>query len=115
MTPRALLACLQAADIEVAPANDNLRLRGPTGVLTPELLAMVREHKPALLKLLNARDGALADEHPPDFNRAACGHDDALVLFNIEGEGLICGKCWRRWVSGYIGWPGTNHDGEDRS
>jgi hypothetical protein len=42
---------------------DRLRFRAPEGVMTPERLALLREHKPALIALIERQcnlDGALA-------------------------------------------------------
>ena len=35
----------------------------------------------------------------------ACGHDGALVLLTVKGQGRLCGGCWVRWVRGDIAWP----------
>ena len=68
MTPAALIASLRAAGVDMVPAGDNLRLQAPGGTLTPDLLAAVEQHKPALLQLLVANDSgpgmASAPPHP---------------------------------------------------
>ena len=41
----------------------------------------------------------------------ACGHGEALVLLTVEGQGQLCGDCWRRWVRGDTAWPAqSGHD-----
>lgn len=121
MTPRALLASLHAARVEVVPTGSNLRLRGPDGALTPELLAVVKEHKATLLRLLAGGDpGAAPGTLPaepenrgpaadslPEPRGPACGHDEAVVLLEVEGQGTLCSRCWRRWIAGNISWPGS--------
>lgn len=47
-----LLAELRQRRVELAPEGPNLRYRAPKGVLTPELLAAMREHKAELLAAL---------------------------------------------------------------
>lgn len=51
MTPAALLANLRGWGVEVRARGDKLRL-SPQSALTPELLALVKDHKPGLLELL---------------------------------------------------------------
>lgn len=51
MTATDVLARLRALGISVAADGDDLVLR-PSSKLTPEMLALVRAHKPALLALL---------------------------------------------------------------
>ena len=37
--------------------------------------------------------------HPgTQFAHPACGHNDALVVFTVDGQGELCGRCWRRWA-----------------
>lgn len=57
-TAAALLADLQAHDVAVVPEGDRLRLKAPKGTMTPDLLARVRECKPALLALLTRPQAA---------------------------------------------------------
>lgn len=47
-----VLSELQAKGVTLAPEGDKLRWRAPKGTMTPDLLARVREAKPALLALL---------------------------------------------------------------
>jgi hypothetical protein len=54
MTAPELLADLRARGIRVRVVGDRFRL-APLGVLTPELLEVVRQHKPELLRLLTDR------------------------------------------------------------
>ena len=106
MTPHDLLASLHAAGVEVVQAHDNLRLRGPEGALTPDLLAAVKQHKPALLRLLVDREAHPGSATAPAPDRPACGHADAIVVMYVDGYGTLCGACWTRWVRGGMDWPG---------
>ncbi len=48
-----LLATLKAKDIQLAVADDQLRVNGNKQALNdPALLALLREHKPALIELI---------------------------------------------------------------
>jgi ribosomal protein L40E len=49
-----LIADLRAKGVELAPNGDKLRVRAPEGTLTPDLLAVVAEHKAELLAALSA-------------------------------------------------------------
>ena len=86
--------------------GDQLRYQGPRGVLTPALLEAVKQHKPALLRLLVGRDAAPepAPASAPDL--PACGHNDAIAVLVVDGYGSICGACWSSWVRGGMDWPG---------
>ena len=48
----ALLADLKKRGVELEPRGKKLHCRAPEGTLTPELLAVLQEHKSALLALL---------------------------------------------------------------
>jgi len=52
MTPEALLTKLQELDVDISLDGDSLRLEAPVGVLTEELKEQVRQHKRALMALL---------------------------------------------------------------
>ena len=41
----------------------------------------------------------------PGWQGPACGHAAAVVLIRVEGWGMLCGDCWRRWVAGNMDWP----------
>ena len=50
-----LLATLKAKDIQLAVTDDQLRVNGNKQALNdPALLALLREHKPALIELIKA-------------------------------------------------------------
>ncbi len=49
-----LLRKLRASGFEIFADGEKLRYRGPAGALAPELLASMREQKPALLRLLDS-------------------------------------------------------------
>lgn len=43
--------------------------------------------------------------HPAVKCPPAFGHDDALVLQAVEGQGRLCGPCWRLWMRRALTWP----------
>ena len=53
MSPEAVLDHARAEGLILRPDGDTLRVR-PSGLLTPELRAVLMAHKPALLELLRA-------------------------------------------------------------
>ena len=108
MTPAALLASLQAAGVDLVPSGDNLRLRAPEGALTADLLGAVKQHKPALLRLLAEKGAAPAPGALSEPSTPACGHDDAIAVLQVRGYGTLCGRCWSRWRVGGMDWPGTS-------
>ena len=66
----------------------------------PELLALLRgevasTRAPDNRPMVDAT-APLAGHHA----RLACSHDGAVVFLTVEGHGLLCGDCWRRWVRG---------------
>lgn len=69
MTPSALLACLSAGGLTARAVGDRLLL-GPASLVTPELKALVAEHKAGLLELLTPRETPLerwlADHAPSE-------------------------------------------------
>jgi TubC N-terminal docking domain len=56
MTPLALLRYLRHLDVYLTPLPDgaHLRINAPVGVLTEEMRAAMRQHKEALLSLVEA-------------------------------------------------------------
>ncbi len=59
MTAAALLEGLKARGATVAANGDRLKLAAPPGVLQPQVLAAIRDHKPELLALLQSGAPAL--------------------------------------------------------
>ena len=104
---RKLLAELHQAGVELTVNGDRLHYSAPPGVMTPGLVIAVKQHKPALLRLLVARDTAPAPgpEPAPSTSTPACGHNDAIAVLQVDDHGLICGPCWQRWVRGGMDWP----------
>jgi len=91
MTALEVLTTLEARGVRVRVVGDRLRL-APADVLTPELLAVVREHKPGIIAALTA-SGILAS--------AECGWCNAALapyLFRLAGRpALLCPTC-HRWT-----------------
>jgi hypothetical protein len=56
MTPRALLTQLHAAGVTLWNDAETLRYRAPKGVMTPGLVEGMRQHKEALLTLLERHE-----------------------------------------------------------
>jgi hypothetical protein len=91
MTALELLSVLYDRGIRVRVVGDRLRL-APGGVLTPEELADVREHKPEIIAVLTA----------PRITAPAvcgwCGGGLAPYLLELAGRpALLCPSC-RRWT-----------------
>ncbi len=59
MTPTTLLADLQARGVRLYLAGDELRYKAKPGVMTPDLAAVIKPHKPALLALLREEEAAI--------------------------------------------------------
>lgn len=63
-----LLATLKAKDIQLAVADNQLRVNGNKQALNdPALLALLREHKPALIELIKA-----GSTRPASMARSRC-------------------------------------------
>ncbi|MDP9472821.1 MAG: hypothetical protein M3Q71_19515 [Chloroflexota bacterium] len=60
MTPTTLLADLQARGVRLYLAGDELRYKAKPGVMTPDLAAVIKPHKPALLAHLREEAVAVA-------------------------------------------------------
>lgn len=60
---KSLLNNLNEHGVTVWQENGQLRYKAPAGVMTPDLITTIREHKPALLSLLavNSLDGNHGD------------------------------------------------------
>jgi hypothetical protein len=56
-----VIARAQAAGLALSAGTDGLKIRGPRGALTSELLALIQGHKPELLALLAGNDNAAGD------------------------------------------------------
>ena len=63
-TARGILLAVQAIGGRLEPAGDRLRTLLPADC-SPELKAAIREHKPALLALLQAKRHNLPDDNGP--------------------------------------------------
>ena len=94
MTAHEVLAILHARGVRVRVVGDRLRL-APAGVLTPELLAIVREHKPGIIAVLTTSEIT---------TKAECGWCHAALapwLVNRAGHpALVCTSCHRWTVVG---------------
>jgi hypothetical protein len=95
MNAAEVLVDLQAKGVALAPDGDRLRWRAPKGAMTPELLARVREAKPALLALLSrpvpASDGDRTDWREWFEERAAViEHDGQAPRPEAEARAFEC-------------------------
>ena len=54
MSAARLLAKVRDAGVELEVRGDDLAVKAPPGVLTPDRVARIREHKAALLELVKA-------------------------------------------------------------
>ncbi len=59
MTAAEVLANLCAQGVSLELAGDQLRCRADAGVLTPDLAAAIKPHKPALIALLREEEAAI--------------------------------------------------------
>lgn len=92
MTPAVLLATLHAAGVVLTLDGSALRYRAPKGIMTPDLLQQLAQHKAALLALVDAFEERAAimeyDGHLPreDAERLAwaCLRGEAQMQ-HIEG------------------------------
>ncbi|MDP9357342.1 MAG: hypothetical protein M3R02_19045 [Chloroflexota bacterium] len=60
MTPAALLADLQARGVRLYLAGDELRYKAKLGVMTPDLAAAIKPHKPTLIAHLQEEEVAIS-------------------------------------------------------
>lgn len=94
MTAAALLARLTGMGISVTAEGGRLRLRGEERAITPELLAEVQAHKPALLACLHPA-AALGQALPPDDRIARLAmqpdgqEEEERLATEAEGNGEI--------------------------
>jgi hypothetical protein len=58
MTPDALVSSLYRRGITLTAADGELRWHGPKGVMSPALLAELKQHKPLVLTVLRTIDDA---------------------------------------------------------
>jgi len=90
VTLEALLALLGRRGMSVATAAGRVRLEGPAGALTPDVLREVAAHKPAILALLTDEAcwacGSQAWWIPPH-GRRVCGvcHPDPWTARRDDG------------------------------
>lgn len=92
MTTPELLATLHTHGVRVRVVGDHLRL-APVAVVTPELLAQVREHKPELLRLLATRH-----EVSTPAECLWCGGPLAPYVIDLAGRpALLCSSC-HQWT-----------------
>ena len=78
-----LLQELQRRDIQITVDGDHLRYDAPDGAMTAELLAQVRQHKPAILALFQATTPGSALEDvpvPPGPELPDVTHDPSVIL-----------------------------------
>jgi hypothetical protein len=89
----ALLERLRHAGVKVAAEGDRLILDGPTEALPDHVVALVRQHKPELLRLIFAR----REVSTP----AECGWCGVLLapyLLDLAGHpALFCTAC-KQWT-----------------
>lgn len=101
MTVTALLSELERRGVRLQTDGSRVGF-SPAGAVTPDLRQAIREHKPALLKLLSPPTGdstfddaplgpPVADpfDEPPE--RLPCGHSQQWR--SIYGPHLICATC----------------------
>lgn len=80
MVARAVLDTLEACGVALSVEGGQLRTRAPKGAITPDLAALIREHKAELLALLTYT--ALLEGCPPGRPERAVD----LTLFSADGH-----------------------------
>jgi len=99
VTATELLDGLKARGATVAANGDRLKLTAPPGVLQPQVLAAIRDHKPELLALLQSGAAASTPSaHPPALVAflaavAAAAHPSVPGLLVVMSKDLC--KLWR--------------------
>jgi len=98
MTVANLLSELRAADVKLANRGGNLRVNAPAGVLTPPLLARIRDQKAEIIRLLASE--SRASNCPPNGPTAMGSHKIAAYFTGLPelfdaAELAICAKCGR--------------------
>jgi DNA adenine methylase len=84
-----LLAGLRSRGVELTICGDKLRYNAPRTLVTPDLLDLLREHKPELLRLLA--------EHPEDGGAHPAGNGVALgdrLQVTISGTTYVYSTRW---------------------
>ena len=62
MTPQTVLTDLWSRGVVIAPADNEISLRAPTGILGDQDVVFIRNHKREILGLLRLLDGLPVDE-----------------------------------------------------
>ena len=97
-----LLAKVRDAGVEIEVRGDDLAVKAPPGVLTPDRVARIREHKAALLELVKAEAATLpksaqgsAAEATQRFVPWVDRPDVATVVEDLADEGKRPGQISR--------------------
>lgn len=86
MTLTDALAQVRAAGVEVALDGEELRLRAPPGVLTPERIDWLRAHKPALVEALRPARYPVTNDPAVHFYRVLFEGEAARALVSLDSE-----------------------------
>lgn len=98
MNPRELLESLEAAGIRLTAHGDKLRYSCPPGALTDDLRALIKEHKPALLRLLNPEPPPAPEPSPVSLPPSLMANGLCYTCFggrwwlSVHGA-LVCATC----------------------
>ena len=109
LSPSELLANFKASGFELFADGEQLRWRGPAGVLTDDDRATLRECKPVLLELLkredvqeNARDTAQdevlalrSQQETALQDRVTHAHEVAFIITTLPSAKMLKGGAWR--------------------
>lgn len=101
--PTALLAELARCGVRLAAEGDRLRYEAPPGIMTPELLQELRQHKPVIMGLLQGAEADAGPDWRPGLGESwpAAWNDGRCVRCN--------GRRWRwshdeaRWMCATCG------------
>lgn len=113
----ALLDDLTQRGVDLTPLGERLRYRGPADVLTPEVLAELRAHKPVVLAALNARIAQRwgdAAEAVAWFLRTEPPSEPFVPRRNPMGQPFVTvlhpERYWRALMGDLAAGPGTGRD-----
>ncbi len=86
MTPETLMMSFADRGIAVALAGDDIKLSASKGIVTPEDVGTLRNHKPDVIRLLRLADGLPIDDEAAAF----------LVMDEVDPADVpVCESCGR--------------------
>ena len=102
MTPQTVLTDLWSRGVVIAPADNEISLRAPTGILGDQDVVFIRNHKREILGLLRLLDGLPVDEEASALlameeldaeEVPACPDCNRLCNVQTLDDAWCCSKC----------------------